>query len=143
MGPRGELAVKTVPRKLLEGKKLQREREGERQRACLFWGTFRVPFSCNFSSGASRDARRGVATLKVRKGAFEALNEGSGAFGTAKLSPPRGRPLKNSMSFSFQNSKRFLAISFCRCAPWRKIVGVLLSAFVDDRANSGVTPTPD
>ena len=40
----------------------------------------------------------GVATLKVRKGAFDAFNEGSGAFGKVKLSPPRGRPLKNFMA---------------------------------------------
>ena len=42
----------------------------------------------------------GVATLKVRKGAFNALNKGSGALGNeVKLSPRRGRPVKNSMKW--------------------------------------------
>ena len=33
------------------------------------------------SSGASRGAPHGLAILKVRKGAFDALNKGSGALG--------------------------------------------------------------
>ena len=33
------------------------------------------------SNGASRGAPHGVATLKVRKGAFDALNKGYGALG--------------------------------------------------------------
>ena len=36
------------------------------------------------SSGAGRGAPDGVATLKVRKGAFDALNKGSGALDKAK-----------------------------------------------------------
>ena len=36
------------------------------------------------SSAASRGAPHGVATLKVRKGAFDALNKGSGALGKLK-----------------------------------------------------------
>ena len=36
------------------------------------------------SSGASRGALDGVATLKVRKRAFDALNRGSGALGKVK-----------------------------------------------------------
>ena len=36
------------------------------------------------SSGASRGAPDRVATLKVRKGAFDALNKGSGALGKVK-----------------------------------------------------------
>ena len=50
--------------------------------------TFRLKFtSClkfRFSSGAWRGAPDGVATLKVRKGAFNALNKGSGALGKVK-----------------------------------------------------------
>ena len=38
-----------------------------------------------------------MATLKVRKGAFDALTKGSRALKKVKLSPPRGRPPKNSM----------------------------------------------
>ena len=37
-----------------------------------------------FSIGASRGALDGVATLKVRKGTFNALNQGSGALGKLK-----------------------------------------------------------
>ena len=44
-------------------------------------------------------APHGVATLKIRKGAFDAFNKGSGVLGKVKLSPHRGRPLKNSMKF--------------------------------------------
>ena len=40
--------------------------------------------SCLESSGAWRGAPDGVATLKVRKGAFDALNKGSGALGKVK-----------------------------------------------------------
>ena len=35
----------------------------------------------NFLFGPSRGAPDGVATLNVRKGAFDALNKGSGALG--------------------------------------------------------------
>ena len=56
----------------------------------------------SLSSGASRGAPHGVVNLKVRKGAFQALNKGSGALGKSevKLSPPQGRPLMNSMSLA-------------------------------------------
>ena len=38
----------------------------------------------------------GVATLKVRKGAFDALNKGSGGLRKrSKVVTPSGRPLKN------------------------------------------------
>ena len=40
-------------------------------------GFFSCPILCEFSSGASRGAPHRVATLRVRKGAFDALNKGS------------------------------------------------------------------
>ena len=47
----------------------------------------------HLSSGAWRGAPDGVATLKARKAAFDALNKGSEALGSeVKLSPLRGRP---------------------------------------------------
>ena len=81
----------------------------------------------DISSSAWRGAPDGVANLKVRRGAFDALNEGPGALESeVKLSPPRGRPLKNSMNidgssqiwllqtwwFAFFMLKRSLAL-FC------------------------------
>ena len=46
-----------------------------------------------FSSGTWRGAPDGVATLKVRKGAFDALNKGSGALGNwSKVVAPSGAP---------------------------------------------------
>ena len=52
------------------------------------------------NGGCLTGAPDGVATLEVRKGAFDALNKGSGALGKSevKLSPPRGCPLKDFMS---------------------------------------------
>ena len=50
----------------------------------------------DFSSGARRGAPDGVATLKVRKGAFDALKKGSGALG--KRSKVVRCPLKNNMN---------------------------------------------
>ena len=56
----------------------------------------------------------GVATLKVRRVAFDALNTGFGALGKeVKLSPPRGRPLKNSMICVLEGLVfRFVVLSF-------------------------------
>ena len=55
------------------------------------------------SSGVDGVPPTGVATLQVRKGAFDALNKGSGALGSVKLScrPLGGAPLKNSMFSRF------------------------------------------
>ena len=45
------------------------------------------------SSGAWQGATDGVATLKVRKSAFDALNKGSGALGKrSKVVAPSGAP---------------------------------------------------
>ena len=57
------------------------------------------------SSGAWRGAPDKVATLKVRKGAFDALNKGSGVLGKVKkrLSPPSA------------------------AAPWRTLLGILFA----------------
>ena len=43
-----------------------------------------MPYEPFASNGASRGASPGVATLKVRQGAFDALNDGSGALGEVK-----------------------------------------------------------
>ena len=61
----------------------------------------KCPVSWSKSSGASRSAPHGVATLKVRQGAFDALNKGSGELGKrSKVVTPSGAPLKNSMTKS-------------------------------------------
>ena len=44
----------------------------------------RVPRFTVFGGGASQGAPDGVATLKIRKGAFDALNKGSGALGKVR-----------------------------------------------------------
>ena len=61
------------------------------------------------SSGASRGAPQGVATLKVRKGAFDVLNKGSGALGKVKLSPPRGRPPEELYDYVVLESRKWIA----------------------------------
>ena len=56
----------------------------------------------------------------VRKGAFDTLNKGSGALGKVKLSHPRGRPLKSSMTFLDRTVRTFLC---CASPNWVKRSG--------------------
>ena len=101
---------------------------------------------CN-SSGPWRGAPDGVATLKVRKGAFDALNKGSGASGKGKLSPPRVRPLTNSMLnslilrlFAFVCVCSRLRAFICVLGPFQRAWNPRLSAFARFRSRLQTLP---
>ena len=66
-------------------------------------------------SGASRGARRGVATLKERKGAFEAFNKGSGSLGKwSQLVAPSEAPPEELYLPVFPFNFRFFDVFFLR-----------------------------